>query len=72
MATGKGAEPAKESGAGSGGAGSDVDSVVPDIAALSPEAVAKLPDSVLGEALRRIFRSGDEGEAFVTGHKESA
>lgn len=57
---------------GRGRAAADVESVVLDIAALPPEAVAALPDTVLGATLRRVYESCAEGDPFVTGHKESA
>lgn len=49
----------------------EIESVVLDIAALSPEGVAALPDSVLGAVLRRVHDSCAEGDPFVTGHSES-
>ncbi|MGV9630760.1 hypothetical protein [Streptomyces sp. NPDC003487] len=57
-------------GGGDAGAG-DVESVVLDIAGLSPQDVATLPGSVLDALLRRVHDSCAEGDPFVTGHKES-
>lgn len=60
-------------GAGVGeGPDSEVESVVLDLAALPPEDIATLPDSVLGALLRRVHDSCAEGNPFVTGHSESA
>ncbi|MFE2475710.1 FxSxx-COOH cyclophane-containing RiPP peptide [Streptomyces sp. NPDC059389] len=47
----------------------DAESVVLDIAGLSPEEVAALPDSVLGALLRRVRDTA--GDPFVTGFSES-
>ncbi|MGW1716965.1 FxSxx-COOH cyclophane-containing RiPP peptide [Streptomyces sp. GQFP] len=63
-------------GAGTGaGAGEspepEVESVVLDLAALPPEDIEALPDSVLGALLRRVYDSCAEGNPFVTGHSES-
>ncbi|MFJ3928353.1 hypothetical protein [Streptomyces sp. NPDC090022] len=49
--------------------GSDAESVVLDIATLTPDDIAALPDSVLGALLRRVHETA--GDPFVTGHKES-
>ncbi|TLS44131.1 FXSXX-COOH protein [Streptomyces montanus] len=62
----------EERGGGGDGPSPDVESVVLDIAALSPEQVAALPDSVLGALLRRVHDGCAEGDLFVTGHQESA
>jgi len=48
----------------------EVESVVLDLAALSPEDIAALPDSVLGAVLRRVYDSCAEDTPFVTGHSE--
>ncbi|WP_432157912.1 FxSxx-COOH cyclophane-containing RiPP peptide [Streptomyces sp. bgisy153] len=49
----------------------DVESAVLDISALTPEDIAALPGTVLGETLRRVYDSCAEGDPFVAGHKES-
>ncbi|MFE5768454.1 FxSxx-COOH cyclophane-containing RiPP peptide [Streptomyces sp. NPDC056485] len=64
----EGAEGAEPAAAGSRAA-SDAESVVLDIAGLSPEEVAALPDSVLGALLRRVHDTA--GDPFVTGFSES-
>ncbi|MFE2878066.1 FxSxx-COOH cyclophane-containing RiPP peptide [Streptomyces roseus] len=56
-------------GADPAAAGSDAQSVVLDIAGLSPGEVAALPDSVLGALLRRVHDTA--GDPFVTGFSES-
>ncbi|NEA61826.1 FxSxx-COOH cyclophane-containing RiPP peptide [Streptomyces sp. SID12488] len=59
-------------GAGAGeGPASEVESVVLDLVALSPEDIGALPDSVLGALLRQVYGSCAEGNPFVTGHSES-
>ncbi|WP_329277355.1 FxSxx-COOH cyclophane-containing RiPP peptide [Streptomyces sp. NBC_01451] len=59
-------------GAGTGeGPDPEVESVVLDLVALSPEDIGALPDSVLGALLRQVYDSCAEGNPFVTGHSES-
>ncbi|MEU3840398.1 FxSxx-COOH cyclophane-containing RiPP peptide [Streptomyces sp. NPDC028635] len=71
MEAAEGTAPAEVRAADGDGVAGDVESVVLDIAALSPDDVAALPGSVLGELLRRVHDSCAEGDPFVTGHKES-
>ncbi|MFD7080978.1 FxSxx-COOH cyclophane-containing RiPP peptide [Streptomyces sp. NPDC002181] len=65
----EGAEPAAAGPDAESDAASDAESVVLDIAGLSPEEVAALPDSVLGALLRRVHDTA--GDPFVTGFSES-
>ncbi|WP_416983343.1 hypothetical protein [Streptomyces sp. T028] len=50
----------------------DIESLVLDLSALTPDELAALPESVLGDVLRRVGVGAAEGDPFVTGHKESA
>ncbi|MFF7334400.1 hypothetical protein ACIQU5_27535 [Streptomyces sp. NPDC090306] len=50
--------------------GEPVESVVLDLADLSPDDVAALPPSVLAETLHRL-REGATNGPYVTGHSES-
>lgn len=71
MEAAEGTAPAEARTAGGDAGAGDIESVVLDIAALSPQDVAALPPSVLGALLRRVHDSCAEGDPFVTGHKES-
>jgi FXSXX-COOH protein len=74
VATDEGAVPAEARTGGDAGPafdGGTVESPVLDLASLTPDGVAALPDTVLGALLRRIHDSCADGDPFVTGHKES-
>ncbi|WP_055532299.1 FxSxx-COOH cyclophane-containing RiPP peptide [Streptomyces graminilatus] len=49
----------------------EVESVVLDLVALSPEDIGALPGTVLGTLLRQVYDTCAEGSPFVTGHTES-
>jgi len=51
--------------------GADAESAVLDISGLPLADIAALPDSVLGDVLRRVRASCAAGDPFVTGHSES-
>ncbi|MFJ8112664.1 FxSxx-COOH cyclophane-containing RiPP peptide [Streptomyces sp. NPDC096132] len=50
----------------------DIESPVLDLSAFTPDELAALPESVLGDVLRRVCAGSADGDPFVTGHKESA
>ncbi|MER5595636.1 FxSxx-COOH cyclophane-containing RiPP peptide [Streptomyces sp. NPDC002265] len=72
MAAAEGVTPGEARAGGGAEPVPDVESAVLDLAALAPDDLAALPDSVLGAVVRRVYAGCAEGDPFVTGHQESA